>query len=385
MQSDYVFSSESVTAGHPDKLCDQVSDAIVGAYSAVDPHARISAECALSTGVAFVSVMHRTDARVNIVDTARATLLRAGYTEPPFDARTCSILLSVHDVSRKVVDDLDAIVADEPATVFGYACKDTPALMPLPLHLAHALARRLHEVHRERVLPGLTPDGKTQVAVEYRGRRPSRIHGLSLVTSWTKLEAAQQPRIRDKLLEHVVNSVFRDEPVRPDERTRISIDPDGSMVPGGPAFHAGLTGRKTAVDTYGGVARHGGAALSGKDVFRVDRSGAYAARYVAKNVVAAGLADVCEVQISYAVGVAAPVSVQVETYGTARIPEDEIIERVRHVFDLRVGGIVRTLGLDNLVRARDVNVFTRLAAYGQVGRTDLALPWESVDRAAELG
>lgn len=385
MQSDYVFCSESVTAGHPDKLCDQVSDAIVGGYAGLDPRARISAECALSTGIAFVSVMHRTDVRVNIVETARSTLLRAGYTEPPFDARSCSILLSVHEAKWKAVeDDLDSLVAEEPATVFGFACNDTPSLMPLPIHLAHELARRLHEVHREHVIQGLTPDGEVQAAVEYRARRPSRIHGVSVIPSWAKLSPAQRPRLREELFEHVVRAVFRDEPLRPDEDTRISIDPGECIVPGGPAFHAGLTGRKTAVDTYGGIARHGGAALSGKDVFRIDRSGAYAARHVAKNVVAARLADACEVQISYAVGLAAPVSVQVETYGTARISEDVIAERIRRVFDLRVGRIVRALGLRDLVRTRGTNIFTRLAAYGQVGRTDLELPWEAVDRAAEL-
>lgn len=385
MQADYVFSSESFTAGHPDKLCDQVSDAIVGAYSALDPTARVSAECALSTGIAFVSVLHRSDARVNVVDTARATLLRAGYTEPPFDARTCSVLVNVHEVARQVVDDdLDRLVAQDPATVFGYACTETPTLMPLPIQLANALARRLHEVHREHVVRGLTPDGKTQVAVEYRNRKPSRVRGLTLVTSRPKLVAPEEHRIREELLEHVVRATFGGEPIRPDEGTRISIDPEGPLVPGGPAFHAGLTGRKTAADTYGGVARHGGSALSGKDVFRIDRSGAYAARHVAKNVVAAGLAGACEVQISYEIGLAEPASVQVETYGTATIAEEAIAERIRAVFDLRVGSVVRALSLRDLARTRGASIFTRLAAYGHVGRGDLDLPWEAVDRADEL-
>jgi S-adenosylmethionine synthetase len=392
MQADYVFSSESFTAGHPDKLCDQVSDAIVGTVAAADPMARISAECALSTGIAFLSVMHRSRAPMNLVETARSALLRAGYTGPPFDARTCSILLNVQTLAREIVDDgepagdaeLSRIVAQDPATVFGYACTDTAARMPLPIWLAHKLARRLHHVYQEHRVPGLTPDGKSQVAVEYRGRRPARIHGLTLVTSRTRLVPSDEPRIREAMLEEVVRAAFRDEEIQPDGATRIAIDPEGPLVPGGPAFHAGLTGRKTASDTYGGIARHGGAALSGKDVFRVDRSGAYAARWVAKNVVAAALADACEVQISYAIGLAEPVSVQVETYGTCHVPEDEIAERIRRVFDLRVGSIVRALRLRDLARVRGANVFARLAAYGHVGRTDLDLPWEAVDRADEL-
>lgn len=394
MQADYVFTSESFTAGHPDKLCDQVSDAIVGSFAAADPTARVSAECVLATGIAFLSVMHRSDAHVNIVDTARSTLMRAGYTGPPFDARTCSILMNVQTLPRRVVDDGDQdgngdvarVVAQDPATVFGYACTDTKARMPLPIWLAHKLARRLHHVFQRNVVPGLMPDGKTQVAVEYRGRRPFRIHGLTLVTSRSKMqETSSHGRdFRDALLEEVVRTTFRDEELRPDAETRIAIDPEGPLVPGGPAFHAGLTGRKTASDTYGGVARHGGAALSGKDLFRVDRSGAYAARWVAKNVVGAALADACEVQISYAIGLAEPVSVQVETYGTARVAEDVIAERIRRAFDLRVGSIVRALRLRDVPRARDGNVLARLAAYGHVGRTDLDLPWEEVNRVDAL-
>jgi S-adenosylmethionine synthetase len=278
--------------------------------------------------------------------------------------------------------DLDSIVAEDQATVFGFACTHTPALMPLPIWLAHKVARRLAAVsHKE--LPYLSPDGKTQVAVELQGGRPIRIFGLTILAGSTADNSPPPSRLHRDVCEIVIDPAFTDEPIRPDDRTRIMINPEGSSN-GGPAMHAGLTGRKTADDTYGGFARQSGAALSGKDMGRIDRIGAYAARYVAKNVVAAELAQSCEVQLSYSIGLAGPVSVHVDTFGTGALPDDEIDRRVEAAFDLRVGAIVRDLRLRQLPRPQNGELLEKLAAYGHVGRPDLALPWEATDRIERL-
>jgi S-adenosylmethionine synthetase len=380
-----MFTSESVTEGHPDKLCDQISDAIVDRFLSHDPTSHVIAECAVSNAIVFLSVKAPSRAVVSVAEVARDVIRGVGYENDGFNAKSCAVMASFQEfegVAAPADDDLDQLVARDQATLFGFACAQTSCLMPLPVWLAHKLARRLAEARRSGALGYLTPDGKTQVGIEFRDRVPKRVHSLTLVTSHV-VRAPAPPRLRSELIERVILPAFEDEPIRPDDATRISVNPDGPFVEGGPAFHTGLTGRKTAVDTYGEFARHSGAALSGKDPSRIDRVGAYAARYAAKNVVAAGLAKSCEVQLSYSIGLAGPVSVQIETFGSARIAEDEIARRVRSTFDFRLGAIVRGFGLRHLAR-RDGGFFRRLACYGQVGRPELELPWEATDRVDAL-
>ncbi len=389
--SRYVFTSESVTEGHPDKLCDRMSDAIVGRYLVHDPSARVTAECAVSTGIVFVSVKLRARAHVDVPLLVREVIRRTGYTAGELDARTCTVMTSIHELSstgspriQEQLDDgaIDTMLAEDQATLFGFACTHTPALMPLPIWLAHKIARRL-ALAQKKNLRYLSPDGKTQVAVELHSGKPARIFGLTIIAPpWGRV-APKAKRLCQDIHEQVVAPAFADEALRPDERTSITINPEGSGN-GGPAMHAGLTGRKTAVDTYGEFARHSGAALSGKDSGRIDRIGAYAARYVAKNIVAAGLAETCEVQLSYSIGWARPVSVHVDTFGTGKLSDEELGRRIEAVFDLRVGAIIKQLQLRELPRAEHGELFERLAAYGHVGRTDLSLPWEATDKVEAL-
>jgi S-adenosylmethionine synthetase len=387
MQSDFMFTSESVTEGHPDKLCDQISDAVVGHFLRQDITARVAAECAISTGVVFLSVKYRSPAKVNVGDVARDVIAQAGYTPDVFDAQNCAVMSSLQQLpangaivldERKLSGDgeLDRLVAQDQATLFGFACNHTPALMPLPIWLAHRLARAL-DAARKDGLSYLTPDGKTQVGVEFRDRRPARIHSVTIIAS-QRAHEPDRARLERDLRDTVIESAFADEPLKPDARTRIAINPEGPIVPGGPVHHAGLTGRKTGVDTYGEFSRQSGAALSGKDPSRIDRVGAYAARHAARSVVAAGLAEQCEIALSYSVGLAAPVSVQVETYGTGRLSDDELCVRVTRQLDFRVGAIVRRLKLRELVE-QHTGFYRRLAVYGHFGRDDLDLPWERSD------
>jgi S-adenosylmethionine synthetase len=393
MRHNFVFSSESVTEGHPDKLCDRISDALVGQYLRRDRLARVNVECAVSTGILFVAIKVGSSATVDIPFAAREVIRAAGYEHDGFNARDCTVMTSISELdslSNRIDEDqlserdLDSIPARDQVTVFGFACTQTDSLLPLPIWLAHRLARRLTEVRRADAIPYLLPDGKTQVAVEFRDRQPSRIHSVTILTTQRDPAAASAERLRNDIEEFVVAPTFADEPLRPDGQTRIDVNPEGVVIGGGPATHSGLTGRKTAVDTYGEFARHSGAALSGKDPSRIDRIGAYAARYAAKNVVAAGLARECEVQLCYSVGVSHPVSVHVETFGTAMKDEDEIEERVRRVFDFRPAAIVRDLRLRTLPCDQPDGFYVTLAAYGHVGRTDLALPWEQTDRVDSL-
>lgn len=392
MESEFMFTSESVTEGHPDKLCDQISDAVVGHYLRQDPAARVVAECALSTGVVFLSVKFRADASVNVGDVARDVIRRVGYEEDGFNARTCAVMTSVSELPERVLPldanrgvvqdgDWDAVVVEDQATLFGFACDHTPSLMPMPIVLAHALARHL-DAARRTTLPYLGPDAKTQVGVEFKGRRPSRIHSVSILASQRRRDRPS-PRVLERDLRDDVLARAFDGELRPDAGTRIAINPDGPIVGGGPASHAGLTGRKNAVDTYGEFARHSGAALSGKDLGRIDRIGAYAARRAARAVVAAELSELCEVQLSYSVGLPGPVSVQVETYGTGRVPESEISRRIRDGFDFRLAAIIEQLGLRRSVE-RDASFLRKLAIYGHFGRNDLDLPWETSDDAERL-
>jgi S-adenosylmethionine synthetase len=387
MKRDFIFSSESVTEGHPDKLCDRISDALVGQYLRRDPLARVTAECAVATGILFVAARFASDAVVDIPFAAREVIREVGYERDGFNARDCTVMttLSEYDRSADALDemsmsdaDLDRVVARDQVTVFGFACTHTPSLMPLPVWLAHKLARGLCDARREH-LPELLPDGKTQVSVEFRDRRPARIHGLTVVTTQRDARAPDPDRLRRQVKEFVIDAAFHDEEIVPDDRTRIDINPEGTFAGGGPTVHSGLTGRKTAVDTYGEYARHSGAALSGKDPSRIDRVGAYAARHAAKNVVAAGLAAECEVQLTYAIGLPRPVSVQVETFGTSPFQESEIERRVQAACDFRPAGIVRRFGLRKLPAMRTDGFYVTLAAYGHVGRTDVDLPWERTD------
>ncbi len=391
-ESSYVFTSESVTEGHPDKLCDRMSDAIVGRYLVHDPASRVAAECAVSTGIVFVSLKLRSRAHVDVPLLVRDVIRRTGYPTSELDARTCTVMTSINELSdqgtprvheRLDEDAIATMIAENQATLFGFACTHTAALMPLPIWLAHKLARRI-ALAQKNSLGYLSPDGKTQVAIELRGGRPVRIFGLTIIAAPSSSKAAPKTaRLCQDVRDHIVAPVFADEALRPDEHTSIMINPEGSTN-GGPAMHAGLTGRKTADDTYGAFARDSGAALSGKDPGRIDRIGAYAARWVAKNVVAAKLAEACEVQLSYSIGSTRPVSVHVDTLGTGKMPDEALVHRIEEVFDLRVGAIIKELRLRELPRAEHGELFEKLAAYGHVGRPDLALPWEATNKIDAL-
>jgi S-adenosylmethionine synthetase len=392
MKADFVLTSGSVTEGHPDKLCDQISDAIVDRFLEDDPLARVRAECAIATGVVFVAARFASSAQVDIPDVARRVIRHVGYEQGEFDATRCTIMTSLsehapnpshrRDEQTFKDADIESLTVDNQATAFGFACTQTAAYMPLPIWLAHQLARRLAKVRLER--GDLSPDGKTQVGVEYRGRKPHRIHSIALMASQREAGRPAPEDLRRDLIASVVEPVFAHETVRPDRETRIFVNPEGTQVGGGPAAHAGLTGRKNAVDTYGEYSRHSGDALSGKDPLRIDRVAAYAARHAAKNVVAAGLATECEVQLSYSIGLSRPVSVQVETFGTGTVDDTTLARRLEDRFDFRVGGIVRRFRLRRLPGERHGSFYRLLAAYGQVGRTDLDLPWESIEGASTL-
>ncbi len=390
MKKDFMFTSESVTEGHPDKLCDQISDAIVDRFLQQDPYARIITECAVSTGIVFIAGRFEPSANVDFTNVARKVIDQVGYEHTEFNGRTCSILTSLSELpvdqtysfrEQELSDEqIEQIPVKNQATVFGFACNQTSVLMPLPIWLAHKLAKQISEVRRENILSYLTPDGKTQVGVEYRNRRPYRIHSLTVIASQNKAKYPDLQQLREDIYETVIKPVFDTEEIKPDEKTRIFINPDGQFIRGGPAAHSGLTGRKNAIDTYGDYAQHSGSALSGKDPIRIDRVGAYAARYAAKNVVAAGLADECEVQLSYSIGISRPVSIQVETFGTGKIPDEEITQLLEKHFDFRLAGIIKEFNLRFLPSMHKGGFYRKLAVYGHVGRNDLELPWEKIDK-----
>ncbi|MDN4592731.1 methionine adenosyltransferase [Polycladomyces subterraneus] len=386
-----LFTSESVTAGHPDKICDQISDAVLDAILAKDPNARVACETSVTTGLVLVSGEISTTCYVDIPKIVRETIKEIGYTRAKygFDAETCAVLTSIDEQSPDIAagvnealekregqmteEEIEAIGAGDQGLMFGFATNETPELMPLPISLAHKLARRLHEVRVNGTLPYLRPDGKTQVTVEYEDDKPVRID--TIVVSTQHSEEVTLEQIKKDVHQHVILPVVPQEML--DDKTKYFINPTGRFVIGGPLGDAGLTGRKIIVDTYGGYARHGGGAFSGKDPTKVDRSGAYAARYVAKNIVAAGLADKCEVQLAYAIGVARPVSIRVDTFGTGRVDESVLVDLVRKHFDLRPAGIIRQLDLRR-------PIYKQTAAYGHFGRNDLDLPWERTDKAEVL-
>jgi S-adenosylmethionine synthetase len=394
MRKDFMFTSESLTEGHPDKLCDIISDAIVDHFLQQDPYSRVITECAASTSIVFIAARFDSDATVDFPYIARSVISQVGYNHTGFDAKTCSIVTSLKEMERdrhrrfderKLTDaEIERIAVKNQVTVFGFACNQTAALMPLPIWLSHRLARRLTAVRFSKMLPYLAPDGKIQVGVCFRDRKPSRIHSISIIASQHKAGLPDPAKLEEDIRECVIAPVFNDEPIGPDAKTRIFINPDGPFISGGPAVHSGLTGRKNAVDTYGEYSRQSEAALSGKDPLRIDRVGAYVARYAAKNVVAAGLADECEVQLSYSIGLSRPVSVVVETFGSGKIDDDEIAERlIRHI-DFRLAGIMKQFNLRHLPASVKGGFYRKLAAYGQVGRMDMGLPWELTDKVSLL-
>jgi S-adenosylmethionine synthetase len=397
MRTEFMFTSESVTEGHPDKLCDQISDAILDRFLQLDPYSALIAECAVSTAIVFIAARFASNASVDVPHIARQVINQVGYDQTAFNAKTCSIVTSLKELPPEerrsfnekelAEEDIDRIAVKNQVTVFGFACDHTPALMPLPIWLAHRLARRLTSVRLQRILPYLSPDGKTQVGVEFRNRQPYRIHSITVIGSQNQSPTAGGPslrRLQDDLRETVIDFVFQEEEIRPDEKTRIFVNPDGPFLLGGPSVHSGLTGRKNAIDTYGEYSRHSGAALSGKDPTRIDRIGAYAARYAAKNIVAAGLATECEVQLSYSIGLSQPVSIQVETFGSGTISDDQIALLLRRHFDFRLVGIMRQFNLRFLPSTVKGGFYRKLATYGHVGRMDIGLPWEVTDKVPVL-
>jgi S-adenosylmethionine synthetase len=372
-----------VTRGHPDKICDQVADGIVDAYLSEDAHAEVAAECAVSTGLVFLAVQAVAMHGIDVTRIARDVIRDIGYTaEIGFDADACSVVTSV---SHRTPDRArGAAVAAQQASLFGYACLDTPERMPLPIMLAHGLARRIDEVREKRDIPYLAPDGKTLVAVEYEDHRPTRIH--TVIVSVQHTPALDRPsRLEADVREAVLPAVFDAAPLPLDRKTKVLVNPGGSFLVGGPQRDAGLTGRKNVVDTYGGFARQGGGALSGKDPDHVDRFGAYVARYMARNVVAAGLAQRCEVHLSYGVGEERPLAVTVETFGTGTLPDERIENALAREVDLRPRHVVEAFDLRALPERRGGEFYRALAAYGHFGRTDLDATWEREDLAAALG
>jgi S-adenosylmethionine synthetase len=378
-----IFSSESVTCGHPDKICDQVADGIVDAFLCQDTAAEVAAECAVSTGLLFLAVNSVARVNVDVTRIARDVIRDIGYSaESGFDPDTCSVVTSVSHATPDAAHH-DVRSRTQQASLFGYACLDTPERMPLPIMLAHGLARRLDDVRRKGDVSYLAPDGKTLVAVEFEDGEAVRIHTVIVSVQHTP-DLDRPDRLEADLRDAVLPAVFDGGPLGLDRRTKVLMNPGGAFLVGGPRRDAGLTGRKTVVDTYGGYARQGGGALSGKDPAHVDRFGAYAARYMARNVVAAGLARRCEVQLSYGVGEEYPLAVTVETFGTGTLPDDRIERALMELVDLRPGRIGETFGLRALPERHGGDFYRVLAAYGHFGRTDLDLPWEREDLVASL-
>jgi S-adenosylmethionine synthetase len=384
----YFFTSESVTEGHPDKICDQISDAVLDAIFTDDPNARVACECAVTTGLVLVMGEITTQTYVDLNTLVRDVIWDIGYTRAKFgfDGETCGVLVSIKEQSADIAlgvdkaleakrgemseDEIEAIGAGDQGMMVGFACTETPELMPMPIMLAHKLCRRLTHARKQGILPYLRPDGKSQVTVEYEYGKPKRVEAI--VVSTQHSPDVEQAKIRDDVIKRIIRYVVPNGMI--DENTKIYVNPTGRFVTGGPKGDAGVTGRKIIVDTYGGMASHGGGCFSGKDPTKVDRSGAYYARYVAKNVVAAGLADRFELQVSYAIGVARPLSLAIETFGTGKVSDETILELINKHFDFRPAAIIRELDLRR-------PIYRDTAAYGHFGRDDIDAPWERTDKA----
>lgn len=407
----FLFTSESVTEGHPDKVCDQISDAILDEFLTKDPHSRVAAETTVTTGMALICGEITSNCYVDIANVVRNTIRDIGYSgdcSGGFDADTCAVLTSIDEQSKDIGNGVNKALesrinnadtsttetkelgAGDQGIMFGYACNETPELMPMPISLAHKLAHRLAQVRKEGLVNYLRPDGKSQVTVEYKDNKPYRIHTILLSTQHNpEIDGISdnekvQEIIEQDLKRLVIDYVFETCNIKPDKDTIILINPSGRFVIGGPQGDSGLTGRKIIVDTYGGYSRHGGGAFSGKDPTKVDRSAAYAARYVAKNIVAAGLAQRCEIELAYAIGVAEPLSIMVDTFGTGKISDEELSNIVSKTFDLTPAGIINKFDLRNLPAKNGGKFYRLLAAYGHMGRTDIDVPWEHTDKAQEL-
>lgn len=407
----FLFTSESVTEGHPDKVCDQISDAILDEFLTKDNKSRVAAETTVTTGMALVCGEITSDCYVDIPSVVRQTIKNIGYVGENgggFDYKTCAVLTSIDEQSSDIAGgvnkalesrnenadtsakETEEIGAGDQGIMFGYACDETPELMPLPISLAHKLSYRLSRVRKKGIVDYLRPDGKSQVTVEYKDGKPSRIHTILISTQHDPVigtisdNSKVQEIIKNDIRQNVIDFVFKNERIKPDENTIILVNPSGRFVIGGPQGDAGVTGRKIIVDTYGGYSRHGGGAFSGKDPTKVDRSAAYAARYVAKNIVKAGLAEKCEIELAYAIGVAEPISVLVDTFGTGKISDEDLAELVNNNFDLRPVGIIKKFDLRNLPAKNGGKFYQKLAAYGHMGRTDIEVPWEETDKAEAL-
>lgn len=408
----FLFTSESVTEGHPDKVCDQISDAILDEFLTKDPKSRVAAETTVTTGMALVAGEITSSCYVDIPSVVRNTIKSIGYNGEEgggFDYKTCAVLTSIDEQSTDIAggvnkalearnDNADTskdetldIGAGDQGIMFGYACDETPELMPLPIALAHKLAHRLSEVRKQHIVNYLRPDGKSQVTIEYRNAKPYRVDTIVISTQHDPIIDGDitdnqkiQQIIKEDMINHVIMPVFKDYDIKPDETTKYLINPSGRFVIGGPQGDAGLTGRKIIVDTYGGYARHGGGAFSGKDPTKVDRSAAYAARWVAKNIVKAGLASKCEIELAYAIGRAEPVSILVDTFDTGKIPDEQLSQIVSEICDLRPAAIIKQFDLRNLPSKNGGKFYQKLAAYGHVGREDFFVPWEETNLVEAL-
>lgn len=408
MASRFLFTSESVTEGHPDKICDQISDTILDTLLTQDPRSRVAAEVVVNTGLVLITGEITTKAHVNYVDIARKKIAEIGYIDADngFSANSCAVMVALDEQSPDIAQgvnvahevrtgaeeeaEIEAVGAGDQGIMFGFACDETPEFMPMPIALAHRLARQLSVVRKDGTLNYLRPDGKTQVTVVYENNKPVAIDTILISTQHDAAikgctdEAEVQKRIKADLWTYVILPSFADTSVKPDDQTRYLVNPTGKFVIGGPQGDSGLTGRKIIVDTYGGYARHGGGAFSGKDPTKVDRSAAYASRHAAKNIVAAGLASKCELQISYAIGVARPTSMHIDTFGTGKVDDETLLRLVKDHFDLRPAAIIKNFDLQNLPSVRKGRFYQDVAAYGHMGRDDLDLPWERLDKVELL-